>query len=54
MERVKKLLKCHKELLLKFDNFLPEGLEIKSPAKKPNMPEVNKEKAENYLGKVKV
>ncbi|XP_058775207.1 paired amphipathic helix protein Sin3-like 4 [Vicia villosa] len=53
MERVKELLKCHKELLLKFDIFLPEGLEIKSPAKKPKVPEVNKEKAEKYLGKVK-
>ncbi|XP_050907859.1 paired amphipathic helix protein Sin3-like 5 isoform X5 [Lathyrus oleraceus] len=53
MAKVKKLLKCHEELLLKFNNFLPDGLEIKPPIKKPKMPEVNKEKAEKYLCKVK-
>ncbi|KAL5100364.1 hypothetical protein RYX36_004691, partial [Vicia faba] len=53
MTRVKKLFKQHKELLLKFNNFLPDGLEIKPPTKETKILEVNKEKAEKYLDKVK-
>ncbi|KAL5057099.1 hypothetical protein RYX36_028703 [Vicia faba] len=54
MERVKKLFKRHTELLLKFNNFLPDGFEIQSSPKKSNMPVINKEDVDKYLDKVKI
>ncbi|XP_058741042.1 paired amphipathic helix protein Sin3-like 3 [Vicia villosa] len=53
MERVEKLFQRHTELLLKFNNFLPDGFEIKPSPKKPNFPVMNKEDADKYLDKVK-
>ncbi|XP_058775151.1 paired amphipathic helix protein Sin3-like 2 [Vicia villosa] len=54
MARVEKLFNGHKELLLKFNNFLPDGFEIKTPSKKPNIPIVKKEDVQKYLEKVKI
>ncbi|KAL5078895.1 hypothetical protein RYX36_007316, partial [Vicia faba] len=53
MARVEKLFKGHRELLFKFNNFLPNGFEIKS-SPKSNMPIVDKEDAKKYLEKVKI
>ncbi|XP_058775163.1 paired amphipathic helix protein Sin3-like 3 [Vicia villosa] len=52
--RVEKLFKRHEDLLLKFNNFLPNEFEINPPPKKPNTQVVDKEDAKNYLAKVKI
>ncbi|XP_058775162.1 paired amphipathic helix protein Sin3-like 3 [Vicia villosa] len=54
MARVEKLFQRHKELLLKFNKFLPDGFEIKYPPKKAKIPVMSIEDAKNYLGKVKI
>ncbi|CAK8536904.1 unnamed protein product [Lathyrus sativus] len=50
LERVKELFEGHRELLLKFNTFLPEEFEITPPQEKPN---VDIEYAKKYLAKVK-
>ncbi|XP_058775155.1 paired amphipathic helix protein Sin3-like 2 [Vicia villosa] len=51
--RVEILFKGNEELLLKFNDFLPNAFEIKSSPKKPSISAVNKEDANKYLDKVK-
>ncbi|KAI5437279.1 hypothetical protein KIW84_023408 [Lathyrus oleraceus] len=50
LTRVKKLFEGHRELLLKFNTYLPEEFEITPPSEKPL---VDIEYARKYLDKVK-
>ncbi|CAI8587757.1 unnamed protein product [Vicia faba] len=50
LAKVKELFEGHRELLLKFNTYLPNEFEITFP---PEKPEINIEYAKKYLSKVK-